>query len=97
MTTLAEGSSRYTIKRGLKQQPVLLTPDGRTISTVDFDRGTLQVPTAARAASQIGRSAAVGRLKGSIYKRQISFDSAELFLSGPESYGASSLSPDAHG
>jgi energy-coupling factor transporter ATP-binding protein EcfA2 len=37
---LAEGSSRYTIKRGLRQQPVLLTSDGRTINTVDLDRGT---------------------------------------------------------
>ncbi len=37
---LAEGSNRYTIKRGLKQQPVLLTSDGRTINTVDLDRGT---------------------------------------------------------
>src|SRR5262245_31503744 len=40
ITALAEGSGRYTIKRGLKQQPVLLTSDGRTISTVDLDRGT---------------------------------------------------------
>src|SRR6516162_1372968 len=40
ITALAEGSSRYTIKRGLKQQPMLLTSDGRTISTVDLDRGT---------------------------------------------------------
>ena len=40
ITALAEGSSRYTIKRGLKHQPVLLTSDGRTISTVDLDRGT---------------------------------------------------------
>lgn len=40
ITALAEGSNRYTIKRGLKQQPVLLTSDGRTINTVDLDRGT---------------------------------------------------------
>ena len=40
ITALAEGSSRYTIKRGLKQQPVLLTSDGRAINTVDLDRGT---------------------------------------------------------
>jgi energy-coupling factor transporter ATP-binding protein EcfA2 len=40
ITALAEGSSRYTIKRGLKQQPVLLTSDGRTINAVDLDRGT---------------------------------------------------------
>jgi len=40
ITALAEGSSRYTIKRGLKQQPILLTSDGRTINTVDLDRGT---------------------------------------------------------
>src|SRR5260370_2084655 len=40
ITAKAEGSSRYTIKRGLKQQPVLLTSDGRTINTVDLDRGT---------------------------------------------------------
>ena len=29
ITALAEGSNRYTIKRGLKQNPVLLTSDGR--------------------------------------------------------------------
>ncbi len=40
VTALAEGSNHYTIKRGLKQQPVLLTSDGRTINTVDLDRGT---------------------------------------------------------
>jgi energy-coupling factor transporter ATP-binding protein EcfA2 len=40
ITALAEGSSRYTIKRTLKQPPVLLTSDGRTINTVDLDRGT---------------------------------------------------------
>jgi energy-coupling factor transporter ATP-binding protein EcfA2 len=40
ITALAEGSNRYTIKRSLKQQPVLLTSDGRTINTVDLDRGT---------------------------------------------------------
>jgi energy-coupling factor transporter ATP-binding protein EcfA2 len=40
ITALAEGSSRYIIKRGLRQQPVLLTSDGRTINTVDLDRGT---------------------------------------------------------
>jgi energy-coupling factor transporter ATP-binding protein EcfA2 len=40
VTALAEGTSRYTIKRGLKQQPVLLASDGKTINTVDIDRGT---------------------------------------------------------
>jgi hypothetical protein len=40
ITALAEGTNRYTIKRGIKQQPVLLAPDGRTINTVDIDRGT---------------------------------------------------------
>src|SRR5215470_16013887 len=40
ITALAEGSNRYTIKRALKQQPVLLTSDGRAINTVDLDRGT---------------------------------------------------------
>lgn len=40
VTALAEGSNRYTIKRGLKQNPVLLTADGRAINTVDLDRGT---------------------------------------------------------
>ena len=40
ISALAEGTSRYTIKRGLKQQPVLLTSDGRAINTVDIDRGT---------------------------------------------------------
>jgi DNA repair exonuclease SbcCD ATPase subunit len=40
LTALAEGSNRYTIKRGLKQNPVLLTSDGRAINTVDLDRGT---------------------------------------------------------
>ena len=40
ITAQAEGSNRYTIKRGLKQQPVLLTSDGRPINNVDLDRGT---------------------------------------------------------
>ncbi|HXB67992.1 MAG TPA: AAA family ATPase [Candidatus Acidoferrales bacterium] len=40
ITALAEGSNTYTIKRGLKQNPVLLTSDGRAINTVDLDRGT---------------------------------------------------------
>src|SRR5215471_3485739 len=40
ITAFADGSSRYTIKRGLKQDPVLLTSDGRAINTVDLDRGT---------------------------------------------------------
>ena len=40
ITAFADGSNRYTIKRGLKQNPVLLTSDGRTINTVDLDRGT---------------------------------------------------------
>jgi len=40
ITALAEGSNRYTIKRSLKQQPVLLTSDGRAINNVDLDRGT---------------------------------------------------------
>ena len=40
ITGMADGSNRYTIKRALKQTPVLLTSDGRTINTVDLDRGT---------------------------------------------------------
>jgi energy-coupling factor transporter ATP-binding protein EcfA2 len=40
ITALADGSNRYTIKRGLKQNPVLLTSDGRAITNVDLDRGT---------------------------------------------------------
>src|SRR5216684_8260994 len=40
ITALADGSNRYTIKRGLKQNPLLLTSDGRGINTVDLDRGT---------------------------------------------------------
>ena len=40
VTAVADGSNRYTIKRGLKQNPVLLTSDGRAINTVDLDRGT---------------------------------------------------------
>src|SRR6516162_2146175 len=40
ITAFADGSNRYTIKRGLKQSPVLLTSDGRAINTVDLDRGT---------------------------------------------------------
>lgn len=40
ITALADGSNRYTIKRGLKQNPVLLGSDGRAINTVDLDRGT---------------------------------------------------------
>jgi DNA repair exonuclease SbcCD ATPase subunit len=40
ITALGDGSNRYTIKRGLKQNPVLLTSDARPINTVDLDRGT---------------------------------------------------------
>src|SRR5262245_28939968 len=40
ITALADGSNRYTIKRTLKQNPVLLTSDARAINTVDLDRGT---------------------------------------------------------
>jgi DNA repair exonuclease SbcCD ATPase subunit len=40
ITALAEGSNRYTINRGLKQNPVLLTSDGRAVNAVDLDRGT---------------------------------------------------------
>src|ERR1700722_16664100 len=40
ITATAEGANGYIIKRGLKQQPVLLTSDGRTINTLDLDRGT---------------------------------------------------------
>jgi len=40
ITALAEDVGRYTIKRSLKQQPVLLAPGGRTIDSVDIDRGT---------------------------------------------------------
>src|ERR1700730_7917053 len=35
ITALADGSHRYTIKRGLKQNPVLLPSDGRAINTAD--------------------------------------------------------------
>ena len=52
VTALADGSNRYTIKRGLKQQPVLLTSDGRTINTVDLDRGTF-MPLDAYSSSEI--------------------------------------------
>jgi energy-coupling factor transporter ATP-binding protein EcfA2 len=40
ITALAEGANRYTIRRGLKQNAVLLTSDGRAIDTIDIDRGT---------------------------------------------------------
>ncbi|HEY1339748.1 MAG TPA: AAA family ATPase, partial [Bryobacteraceae bacterium] len=40
ITAIADGSNQYTVKRGLKQNPVLLTSDGRAINTVDLDRGT---------------------------------------------------------
>jgi len=40
ITAFADGSNRYAIKRGLKQNPVLLTSDSRAIHTVDLDRGT---------------------------------------------------------
>jgi energy-coupling factor transporter ATP-binding protein EcfA2 len=40
ITALADGSNRYIIKRGLKQNPLLLTSDARAINTVDLDRGT---------------------------------------------------------
>src|SRR6516162_6222683 len=40
ITAFADGSNRYAIKRGLKQNPVLLASDSRAINTVDLDRGT---------------------------------------------------------
>lgn len=40
ITAIGDGSNRYTIKRGLKQNPVLLTSDARPINNVDLDRGT---------------------------------------------------------
>src|SRR5258708_39366142 len=40
VTALAEGSNRYTIKRGLKQNPVLLTSDGRALNNDDLARRT---------------------------------------------------------
>jgi energy-coupling factor transporter ATP-binding protein EcfA2 len=40
ISALAENTNRYTIKRSLRQQPVLLTSDRRTINDVDIDRGT---------------------------------------------------------
>src|SRR5580693_4072513 len=40
ITALADGSNRYTVKRGLKQSPVILASDARPINTVDLDRGT---------------------------------------------------------
>jgi len=40
IAALAEGSNHYTIKRALKQPPILLTADGRTLTNVDLDRGT---------------------------------------------------------
>jgi DNA repair exonuclease SbcCD ATPase subunit len=40
ITAFADGSNRYTIRRGLKQDPVLLASDSRAINTVDLDRGT---------------------------------------------------------
>jgi energy-coupling factor transporter ATP-binding protein EcfA2 len=40
ITAFADGANRYTINRGLKQNPVLLTSDSRAINTVDLDRGT---------------------------------------------------------
>ena len=40
ITAFADGSNLYTIKRGLKQNPVLLASDNRAINTVDLDRGT---------------------------------------------------------
>jgi len=40
VTAVADGLNQYIIKRALKQQPVLLTSDGRAINNVDLDRGT---------------------------------------------------------
>ena len=50
---LADASNRYTIKRALKQNPVLLTSDGRPIQTVDLDRGTF-LPLDAYSSTEIG-------------------------------------------
>src|SRR5678816_449685 len=33
----ADGSNRYTIRRGLKQSPVLLASDGKAVNAVDLD------------------------------------------------------------
>lgn len=38
--TDAGPGQEYTVRRGYKQPAVLLTSDGRTVSTVDLDRGT---------------------------------------------------------
>jgi hypothetical protein len=40
LSVLGEPASRYTLRRGLKQAPVLITADGRTVTSVDLDRGT---------------------------------------------------------
>jgi hypothetical protein len=40
LAVTAEGGSRYTIRRGYKQSASLLTGDGRSITSVDLDRGT---------------------------------------------------------
>lgn len=51
-SVLAEPSSRYTLKRGLKQAPVLVTVDGRTVTSVDLDRGSF-FPLDAYSSSEI--------------------------------------------
>jgi DNA repair exonuclease SbcCD ATPase subunit len=40
VTTNSPAGSQYAIKRSYKQPAVLLTPEGRSISIVDLDRGT---------------------------------------------------------
>src|SRR5258708_1903335 len=40
LSVAAEAGSKYTVRRGLKQSPVLITADGRTITSVDLDRGS---------------------------------------------------------
>src|SRR5215831_7137354 len=39
ITAVADGSNRYSIKRGLKQSPVLVTTNGRALNTGNLDRG----------------------------------------------------------
>ena len=40
LTLTTDAGLKHTLRRGLKQQPVLLTGEGRPVSGVDLDRGT---------------------------------------------------------
>ena len=98
VTALADGSSRYTIKRGLKQSPVLVTADGRAINTVDLDRGTF-LPVDAYSSVEIEAIAdeVLGDKRRSLLDELRNDQIRTIHLSISESARASKPTPTAFG